>query len=71
MVAAEGKWYITPRFRLRKNDYNFPCIAAQLPSCVVTGEVMEDHGDDTLTRPVGTCPILPAEFVHMDNAPRR
>ena len=46
----------TLRFRLTKNDYNFPYITAQLPSYAVAREVIEAYGDDTLAHPVGTGP---------------
>jgi len=48
----------TLRFRLTRNDYNFPYIAAHLPSYAVAREVIEAYGDDTLAHPVGTGPYM-------------
>jgi ABC-type transport system substrate-binding protein len=46
----------TLRFRLTKNDYNFPYIASQLPSYAVAREVIEAYGDESIAHPVGTGP---------------
>ena len=48
----------TLRFRLTKNDYNFPYITTQLPSYAVAREVIEAYGDDTMAHPVGTGPYM-------------
>jgi len=55
MVAVDRH---TLRFRLTKNDYNFPFITAMMPSYVVAREVIEAYGDDTMAHPVGTGPYL-------------
>ncbi|HVN35354.1 MAG TPA: ABC transporter substrate-binding protein [Casimicrobiaceae bacterium] len=46
----------TLRFRLTKNDYNFPYITSQLPSYAVAREVIEAYGDESIAHPVGTGP---------------
>ncbi|HET7097874.1 MAG TPA: ABC transporter substrate-binding protein [Casimicrobiaceae bacterium] len=48
----------TLRFRLTKNDYNFPYIASQLPSYAVAREVIEAYGDESIAHPVGTGPYM-------------
>ena len=48
----------TLRFRLTKNDFNFPYITTQLPSYAVAREVIEAYGDDTMAHPVGTGPYM-------------
>jgi ABC-type transport system substrate-binding protein len=46
----------TLRFRLAKNDYNFPYITAHLPAFAVAREVIDAYGEDALAHPVGTGP---------------
>jgi ABC-type transport system substrate-binding protein len=46
----------TLRFRLAKNDYNFPYITAHLPAFAVSREVIDAYGEDALAHPVGTGP---------------
>ncbi|MEO8305284.1 MAG: ABC transporter substrate-binding protein [Betaproteobacteria bacterium] len=46
----------TLRFRLTKNDYNFPYILTHLPSYAVAREVIEAYGEDAIAHPVGTGP---------------
>ncbi len=53
LVAVDSH---TLRFRLTKNDYNFPYITAMMPSYAVAREVIEAYGDDTMAHPVGTGP---------------
>jgi ABC-type transport system substrate-binding protein len=53
MVAVDRH---TLRFRLTRNDYNFPYITAMTPSYAVAREVIEAYGDDTMAHPVGTGP---------------
>ncbi len=48
----------TLRFRLTKNDYNFPYITSQMPSYAVAREVIEAYGDDSIAHPVGTGPYM-------------
>ena len=48
----------TLRFRLTKNDYNFPYITSQLPSYAVAREVIEAYGDESIAHPVGTGPYM-------------
>ena len=48
----------TLRFRLTKNDYNFPYIATHLPSYAVAREVIDAYGDESIAHPVGTGPYL-------------
>ncbi|HSS71800.1 MAG TPA: ABC transporter substrate-binding protein, partial [Casimicrobiaceae bacterium] len=48
----------TLRFRLTKNDYNFPYIATHLPSYAVAREVIEAYGDESIAHPVGTGPYM-------------
>ncbi len=55
MVAVDR---YTLRFRLVQNDYNFPYIAAMVPSWVVAREVIEAYGEDSLAHPVGTGPYM-------------
>jgi len=48
----------TLRFRLTRNDYNFPYIAAHLPSYAVAREVIEAYGSESIAHPVGTGPYM-------------
>jgi ABC-type oligopeptide transport system substrate-binding subunit len=48
----------TLRFRLTKNDYNFPYIATHLPSYAVAREVIEAYGDESIAHPVGSGPYM-------------
>jgi len=48
----------TLRFRLTKNDYNFPYITTHLPSYAVAREVIDAYGDESIAHPVGTGPYI-------------
>ncbi len=48
----------TLRFRLTKNDYNFPYITSQLPSYAVAREVIDAYGEESIAHPVGTGPYM-------------
>jgi ABC-type transport system substrate-binding protein len=58
VLGMEAVDRYTLRFRLTKNDYNFPYITSQLPSYAVAREVIEAYGEDSIAHPVGTGPYM-------------